>query len=413
MLDNTRVWLQGRYYKILNSIAFYPAFIGLTFLVLSYVVILFDFSEAGKQIKSQLPPYTSLKDASTARSIISAIVSGVISLTVFSFSMVMIVLNQAASQLSNRVLNRLIGNRFQQVVLGIYIGTIVFALFLLTSIRDIDSGIYIPALSTYLLILLTIFDIFLFIYFLHYITQSVKYEVIINRIYKDTKNVMESACILPQQPARAIALNGNHYVLANSSGIYEGFDTGSLVSLADKNDCLFFALHTPGTFVLQNLPLLQVSKPIGSEAQQEAARAVRLNTSESVEENFFYGMRQLSEIGMKALSPGINDPGTAIIATRALFQLLAYRISQFPENVVRNQDQQVRILMEELTFDAVFAQTVLPVWDYGKHDRLIQGELLHLLTQLLRISPLHATVGRLLLDVKQKIQEQPLSSQGV
>lgn len=410
MLDNTRVWLQGRYYKILNSIAFYPAFIGLMFLVLSYVAILFDFSEAGKQIKSQLPPYTSLKDASTARSIISAIVSGVISLTVFSFSMVMIVLNQAASQLSNRVLNRLIGNRFQQVVLGIYIGTIVFALFLLTSIRDIDSGIYIPALSTYLLILLTIFDIFLFIYFLHYITQSVKYEVIIGRIYKDTNEVMERACTRPVQPPKPIALNGNHFVLANSSGIYEGFDTESLLHLADKSDCLFYTLHTPGTFVLEGLPILQVSKPIDPEIQKDAARAVRVNTSESVEENFFYGMRQLSEIGMKALSPGINDPGTAIIATRALFQLLAYRINHFPENGVRNREQQVRILIKELTFDDMFANTVLPVWDYGKEDRLVQNEMAHLLSQLLTISPLHPTVGRLLVDVRQKIAAQSLTA---
>lgn len=409
MLDNTRVWLQARYYKILNSIAFYPAFIGLMFLVLSYVAILFDFSEAGKHIKSQLPPYTSLKDATTARSIISAIVSGVISLTVFSFSMVMIVLNQAASQLSNRVLNRLIGNRFQQVVLGIYIGTIVFALFLLTSIRDIDSGIYIPALSTYFLILLTIFDIFLFIYFLHYITQSVKYEVIIGRIYKDTKDVMERACDLTQQPTKPIVLNGNHYVLANSSGIYEGFDTESLLHLAHKSDCLFYTLHTPGTFVLEGLPILQVSKLIDPELLKDAARAVRVNTSESVEENFFYGMRQLSEIGMKALSPGINDPGTAIIALRALFQLLAYRINHFPDNVVRNADQQVRILIEELTFDNMFANTVLPVWDYGKEDRLVQQEMIHLLSQLLTISPQQATVGRLLMDVKQKQREHPLT----
>jgi uncharacterized membrane protein len=409
MLDNTRVWLQGRYYKILNSIAFYPAFIGLMFLVLSYVAILFDFSEAGKHIKSQLPPYTSLKDASTARSIISAIVSGVISLTVFSFSMVMIVLNQAASQLSNRVLNRLIGNRFQQVVLGIYIGTIVFSLFLLTSIRDIDSGIYIPALSTYLLILLTIFDIFLFIYFLHYITQSVKYEVIIRRVYKDTKKVMERTCILSQPPGQPIAFKDNYSVLANSSGIYEGFDTESLVGLAAESDCLFFALRTPGTFVLQGMPILQVSKPISPDIQDEAARAVRVNTSESVEENYFYGMRQLSEIGMKALSPGINDPGTAIIATRALFQLLAYRINHFPVNVVRNEHQQVRILIEELTFDAIFANTVLPIWDYGKEDRLLLHEMFHLLSQLLTISPLQPTVGRLLLEVKQKIQGHSLT----
>ena len=80
--------------------------------------------------------------------------------------------------MSNRVLNSMIENRFQQVILGIYIGTIVYALFLLSTIRDISSGIYVPAFSIYLLILLTVIDIFLFIYFLDYVTQTVKYETV-------------------------------------------------------------------------------------------------------------------------------------------------------------------------------------------------------------------------------------------
>ncbi|GHB73400.1 DUF2254 domain-containing protein [Persicitalea jodogahamensis] len=408
MLDNSRVWLAGRYHKIVNSIAFYPAFIGLLFLAVSYVTISFDFSETGKQIKASLPPYTSLKDASTARNIISAITSGLISLTVFSFSMVMIVLSQAASNLSNRVLNRLIGNRFQQVVLGIYIGTIVYSLFLLSTIRDIDSGIYIPALSTYLLILLTIFDIFLFIYFIHYITQSIKYDVIIHRVYNDTRKVMEEACSLSRRPAEPIELAGEIVVAANSSGIYEGFDSSSLVKIADEYDCVFSTLHTPGTFILKGLPVVQVSKPIPKEAEDEVARALRVNDSESINENFFYGLRQLSEIAMKALSPGINDPGTAIIALQALSKLFAYRIVHFPDNVARNADGQVRVLIEELTFDKMFANTILPVWDYGKEDRLVQHELFHLLTQLQKISN-HAEVGRLLLEVKKKMHEDLLA----
>jgi uncharacterized membrane protein len=156
------------------------------FLAVFVFMIQFDFSPTGKAIKLNLH-WLSLIDASTARSICSAITSGLISLTVFSFSMVMILLNQAASQMSNRILDKLIGNRFQQVVLGFYIGTIVYAMFLLSTIRDIDSGISVPAISTYLLITFTIIYIFLFIYFLHYITQSVRYETIIHKIFDNTK----------------------------------------------------------------------------------------------------------------------------------------------------------------------------------------------------------------------------------
>ncbi len=201
-----------------GSIAFYPAFIGLLFLIIAVLMLNFDFSEPGKQIKLQLQ-WLHLKDASTARNIIAVIAGGIISLTVFSFSMVMIVLNQAASQMSNRVLDKLIGNRFQQIVLGIYIGTIVYALFLLSTIRDINSGIYIPSLSVYLLILITISDIFLFIYFIHYITQSVKYEVIIRRIYEDTKAAMEQSCTLPQKKTVACSPEDMYSIVAKSSGI--------------------------------------------------------------------------------------------------------------------------------------------------------------------------------------------------
>ena len=122
-------WIRKYYSKTVNSIAFYPALISLGFLLLSILMLELDFSETGKQLKSQLS-WLSLRDASTARSILTTIAGGIISLTVFSFSMVMILLNQAASQMSNRMLDSMIGNRFQQIILGFYIGTIVYSLFL-------------------------------------------------------------------------------------------------------------------------------------------------------------------------------------------------------------------------------------------------------------------------------------------
>ncbi len=178
------------YNKITESIAFIPAIIAIAFLLLSWGMLEIDFSPWGKHVKAGLS-WLSLKDASTARSIVSTVAGALISPTVFSFSLVMIVLNQAASQMSNRVLTSMIENRFQQIILGFYIGTIVYALFLLSTIRDINSGIYVPALSIYLLILLTVVDIFLFIYFLDYVTQTVKYETVIHRVQQKTIATMK------------------------------------------------------------------------------------------------------------------------------------------------------------------------------------------------------------------------------
>ncbi|MDP5139012.1 MAG: DUF2254 domain-containing protein, partial [Spirosomaceae bacterium] len=250
MFDKSKIWVKRKYYDTVNSIAFYPAFIALMFLVAAYVTITLDFSEFGKSLKSNFS-WLTLKDASTARSIISTILAGILSLTVFSFSMVMIVLNQAASQMSNRILDKLIGNRFQQMVLGVYIGTIVFALFLLSTIRDIESHLSIPVLSTYLLIIFTIFDIFLFIYFLHYITQSVKYEVIINRIYDDTKESMDVECSYEKPLLIALKIESNYTINGPRSGIFEGFAEEPLLKLCEENDFSLSFLHTKSTFLFK------------------------------------------------------------------------------------------------------------------------------------------------------------------
>ncbi|RYF86602.1 MAG: DUF2254 domain-containing protein [Chitinophagaceae bacterium] len=391
---------------MVNSIAFYPAFIALIFLVLSYFMVSLDFSETGKQIKAQME-WLKLKDATTARSIISVIAAGILSLTVFSFTMVMVILNQAASQMSNRVLDKLIGNRFQQIVLGFYIGTIVYSLFLLSAIRDIDSGIYVPALSTFLLIAFAIIDIFLFIYFLHYITQSVKYAVIINRIYKQTEKALKSTCRLSEEPLMVPTKDGSP-VLTTKPGIFEGFNQSSLLHIAQEEDCVFSFMFTAGSYLLKGIPVLlvhPVNKALTNELKEKIIGHVLINDEESIDENFYYGFRQLTEVAVKALSPGINDPGTAVQSMRALAELLSYRVNHFPDNHIKDEQGNIRIITKEAPFENIFTACIMPIWDYGKEDRFVQQEMHHLLLQL-QVQCNHPVISHLLVKVQSKISER-------
>lgn len=317
MLRSIRAWTRTNLYRVVDSIAFYPALMVLLYIGVAAGMIWFDLSGPGLKPKGHLG-WLSLRDASAARAIISTIAGGIITLTVFSFSMVMIVLNQAASQLSNRLLDRMIGNRFQQLVLGAYIGTIVYALLLLSTIREHDTGSSVPALSTYLLILAAIVDIILFIYFLHFITQEVKYEVIIANIHSETLGSMEKDCSLPQ-PAVGTPLPEVPFAVAPATaGVYEDFDLEGLVRFCQRNDVCVEFTHLPGTFILAGAPLLTTDRPLGHELQHELLRHVPLAPTGTVEANYTYGFRQLTEIAMKALSPGINDPGTAMLSLRAI-----------------------------------------------------------------------------------------------
>ncbi len=386
MTVNLNKNLRIYYNKITESIAFYPAVIAIVFLFLSWMMLELDFSSFGKEIKSNTK-WLSLKDASTARSIISTIAAAIISLTVFSFSMVMIVLNQAASQMSNRVLNSMIGNRFQQTVLGFYIGTIVYALFLLSTIRDITSGIYVPALSIYLLILLTVIDIFLFIYFLDYVTQTVKYETVIDRVQKKTMQNMQEKCISNEE--EKISWNDLPYVeiKAERSDYFQGFNEKKILEIATKHNLYLSFLHQRSTYLLKGIVLLRLysKNPIDKEVLLEIAAANDFYDGQPIDRNADYGFKQLSEIAIKALSPGINDPGTAVIALHSLSDLLSFRLYHTNSEFLTDANDIARIYIPSSSFTELVENCIYPIWRYGKKDQYIQAEMKNSIQQLLAV----------------------------
>ena len=403
-------WFRIIYKQTISSIAFLPALIAIFFLVLSFFMIKFDFSESGKAMKSNAH-WLSLKDASTARSIISAIVSGIISLTVFSFSMVMILLNQAASQMSNRILEKLIGNRFQQTVLGFYIGTICYALFLLSTIRDINSGIYVPAISTYLLIALTIIDIFLFIYFLHYVTQSVKYETIIHRIHDSTRKSLEKTCVAKSDTGRHSNLIESTMINAFKSGIFQGFAHVGLLSFCRKEDIVINFLYPSGTFVFQNNPILEIkgNQGLSENLQHDLSTLINIHGGQEIESNYYYGFRQLMEVAVKALSPGLNDPGTAVLSLQALGELFAFRLHNNAVTHIQDKEGIDRIISKERSFSELFKDCIYPIWDYGKADRLVLKELHHVLLQLQKQCE-QPLINKLLVQVQKAISKLELEN---
>lgn len=371
------------YNAVIGSIAFYPGIIAIGFLIFSVLMLEIDFSEFGKGVKGRLS-WISLRDASTARSIISTIVGGIISLTVFSFSMVMIVLNQAASQMSNRMLTSMIGNRFQQVVLGIYIGTIVYALFLLSTIRDISSGIYVPALSIYLLILITVGDIFLFIYFLHYVTQSVKFETIIDRVHRQTRKACGELYTEKNVREQIEKNTGGQEIPAPESGYMQEINDKELVAFAVKHKGFLQVRYPVGSFLLCNetVAIFYGAKRLDTEDINQLMTAIDFYSGQPIHKNPYYGFHQLAEVALKALSPGINDPQTAVLSMSVLADLFFYRMKHSPASVFYDDDGISRLQQPVYSFADLFARCYYPIWDYGKNDRYIQDAMLHICTQL-------------------------------
>ena len=383
MVISVGKWVRKYYNKMMSSIAFYPAIIALGFLLLSLLMLNLDFSPWGKELKGSLK-WLSLKDASTARSIISTVAGAVISLTVFSFSMVMIVLNQAASQMSNRVLGSMIQNRFQQMILGFYIGTIVYALFLLTTIRDIDTGVSVPALSIYLLILFTVIDIFLFIYFLDYVTQTVKYETVIDRVEQQTMQTMKKKFVTGFDEAVDWTKLNSVQIQSEESSYYQGFSEKKLMKLACEKNWHVSILCNVSTYLLEGSVFMIVysKEAINDDCRQEILAAVDFFKGQPIGRNADYGFQQLAEVAIKALSPGINDPATAVISLHALTNLLAYRLNHHLPAVIKDADDTPRIFVQSSSFEDLFEKCIHPIRIYGEKDQYIQNELIVMMNQL-------------------------------
>jgi len=173
MLTNLRSRVQSIYLSIISSIAFYPALLSIFFFLLSLVMLSLETSEITNFLIDRAN-FLVISDADTARSILGTLIGGILSLMVFSFSMVMILLNQASSNFSPRLLPGLISDKSNQLVLGIYLGTIIYNIIVLISIVSDSDKYTINGLSILIGIVLGVVCLVMFVYFIHSISIGIQ-----------------------------------------------------------------------------------------------------------------------------------------------------------------------------------------------------------------------------------------------
>lgn len=101
-----------------------------------------------------------------------------------------------------------------------------------------------------------------------------------------------------------------------------------------------------------------------------------------IDVNAIYGFKQLAEIAIKALSPGINDPGTAVLAMQSLFDLFLYFEKHDLQESFVDENDVARLFIPSISFEDLFTMCIYPIWNYGKKDQYIRNELSRLLSQV-------------------------------
>ncbi|GAA4809797.1 hypothetical protein GCM10011365_15370 [Marinicella pacifica] len=406
--------------KLERQIAFYPSVLALAGLFLALVMMYLEQLGLSQLIIKHVP-IVMVQSFETARTILGTFIGGFISILVFSFSMVMILLNQAAANFSPRLLPGLVSNKKHQIILGIYLASLFFCLLALMLIQSEGKEVTTPGSMILMAILMMATSLTAFIYFIHSISKSIQVDHILHRVYEDAahhfnhllennKNLNESS-VITKAPADFSPVDNWTLYRAQTNGYLSAVDTGALLKLMHKDDNQMQILVGRSYYMLAGTPLFKTRKAVEDDLAKDIHRQFLIESSVSVSDNEDLGFKVITEIAVKAMSPGINDPGTALTCIDYLTQLLALRLRYQPREWFQDDGDEesapaTRVQIKTLDFEDLLFQIMAPFRTYCAHDVLIVLKLLYMHTNLLQLAPTNCPEQRSLINSARLLRTQ-------
>ena len=375
-MKSTKNLLYKTYRSITGSIAFYPTLIAVGFFVLAAIIMLIEYEPFMMDFKENIS-FILVKSKEDARLVLGTLVGSIISLMVFSFSMVMIVLNRASSTLSPRVIPGLITDKSNQIVLGFYLGSIIYSLILIVNVQS-EETINTPDFGILLAMIFGITCLAFFMYFIHTISQNIQVDNILDSIYSNTRKEMERLTLAEDEIEGEKPNTENWFTLNTSkAGYFKKVRVNELVKLCEHHEIKVQMIEPVGFFFVESSPLVCIDKKIDQEIKDEIENCFILYPQEWVSDHYVFGFKQISEIAVKALSPGINDPRTAIKAIHQLTLLYIKKIKMREKYILQDSQGENRFFFKEITFEKLLDDYITQIRIYGKSDTLVMLALLH------------------------------------
>ncbi|MBQ4832432.1 DUF2254 domain-containing protein [Pseudoalteromonas sp. MMG010] len=380
-----------RYREIINSIGFYPSMISVLFLAFALFTMSIEYLDIIKSLKSEIAVLL-VDSAENARTILSTLAGSIISLTVFSFSMVMVVLNSASASLSPRVVPGLITRKSHQLVLGFYLGSIIYSIIMLININKLsnDSNA-IPSLGILFSLSFGLISLGLFVFFIHSISKAIQVDNVLNGLFKQTKSEIRSIQQKQQDTPNEHFPDFTHWHAVNSitEGYFKGVHSDKLCAILAKHDLKIYIVVNQGYFTVKGYPFLKCDKDISKDEAllKSVLDCFIFYIEEYISDHYRYGLTQISEIAVKAMSPGINDPGTAVKAIDMLSIILIERLSISDINYsYKHSDKSPLLYIHETSFSELLHDNFTPLRNYAKSDAYVMTNVLEAFKNILFIA---------------------------
>lgn len=333
---------------------------------------------------------------SAARTVLSAIATSLISVTTLLFSLTIVTLQLASSQYSPRLLQTFVRDRVVQSCLGVLLGTFVYALVVLRSVRSADDSedtAFVPRLSVTVALLLTLVSVGALVAFLSHQSRQLRVETMLRDVHEEagaTLRRLAAAQSEDGQPDAALPPVPPHAVPvpARRSGFLVQVEEGALVAAAVEAGAVLRLVPRPGDPVLAGVPVAWAwseapgQQPSTGPLEEALAASLVVGYEREDRGDPSYGLRKLVDIAARALSPGINDPTTAVHALSHVSDLLGTVARRTAwHRRVTDDDGTLRLLAPSWDFATLLSLAVTQPRTYGGSDPDVADRLFALLAE--------------------------------
>ncbi len=371
-----------------NSIAYLTSIIIMVYLILGIGAVTFEAS---------LPAFlnfVNFDQPDTARTLLATLMASMISLLVFSFSTVMSVLTQAGSNFSNKLVFGIMTEKRHQQVLGHYLGTILYLLILLLVPAIGSTPDTWRSLAVYLGAAMVINSLAMFVFFIHSTSRSVQINAITQGLLVSTQLSLNKLRER-QESERYIHRPGGvdtrvgYPVYSRDSGYIQSCHWKRLTGLARHHDIAIHMRFGFGDFVVKRFPIMTIESAAtpGAALVDQILGCLEYVEGESTRDHYVNGLTQLMEVAIKALSPGINDPGTARLCLHQVTELLSQRLTLTPCNMIVDARGRCLVSWHEEDFESLMFRIFDPILRYGEKDLSICLSLLKAFKTLSNFAP--------------------------
>ncbi|WP_435057978.1 DUF2254 domain-containing protein [Streptomyces sp. bgisy060] len=259
---------------------------------------------------------------SDAKTVVTTVSSAMMTFIGVVFSISLVAVQMASGQFTPRVVRIFVRSRITKATLSVFLSTFLLSLLVLTSYEsETDPRLVtsVPLLQSVLTLAMVGLSLLLFVVYVNSTLRLMRVSHVVDRITWDSFDVLAK---MPWQEDEAGDFGPvtEHVVHRGRAGVLRDVNVARLVRAARRHGVVIRLLPRIGDFVVPGTPVLAVH---GGAAPKGLASSVSVSIERSFHQDLGFGLRQLTDIALRALSPGINDPTTAVQCLDRITQFLA------------------------------------------------------------------------------------------